>query len=67
MVFVGMGFELLGLILGGLFIGTIIDKEMDWPGYGLATCVVAGLISWMYHLVYMLRRFMEETPDDPAN
>ena len=62
-VFIGMGFELLGLILGGLFLGNIIDKEMQWPGYGLAVCVIAGLVSWVVHLVVMLKKFMDETDD----
>jgi hypothetical protein len=64
-VFMGMGFELLGAILGGLYLGAFIDKEMGWPGYGTAATVVACLVSWMVHLVYMLKKFMEETPDDP--
>lgn len=66
-VFIGMGFELLGLILGGLFLGTAIDKEMNWPGYGLAVCVVAGLVSWIFHLVIMLKKFMTEDTDDSAS
>lgn len=60
----GMGFELLGLILGGLFIGQLIDKEMNWPGYGVAILVVACLVSWLIHLVYLLKRFIKEVPDD---
>lgn len=60
-VFVGMGFELLGLILGSLYVGAAIDEEMNWPGYGLIVTVVAGLIGWMIHLIFMLKRFMDET------
>ena len=63
----GMGFELLGMILGGLFIGELVDKQMHWPGYGVAITVVACLVGWMVHLVYMLKKFMDEEPDDQTN
>jgi hypothetical protein len=66
-VFMGMGFELLGMVLGGLYVGQAVDKYMEWPGYGVAVFVVSGLISWMVHLIYMLKKFMVETPDDPPN
>lgn len=64
LVFVGMGFELLGVILGGLYIGQIIDQQMKWPGYAVAFMVVLGLVSWMVHLIFMLKRFMQNTPDE---
>lgn len=67
LVFLGMGFELLGLILGGLYLGQIIDKTMGWPGYGVAMLVVACLASWLFHLVFLLKKFIKETPDDPQN
>ena len=66
-VFMGMGFELLGVILGGLYVGDLLDKQMSWPGYGTAGVVVACLVSWMVHLVYMLKKFMAETPDDQTD
>ncbi len=67
LVFIGMGFELLGLILGGLYLGQIVDKAMGWPGYGLAMIVVACLVSWIVHLVFLLKRFMNEPDNNPPN
>lgn len=66
-VFLGMGFELLGLILGGLYIGQVIDKEMNWPGYGVALLVVLCLISWLVHLFVLLRRFMKDSENDQTD
>ena len=60
LVFMGMGFELLGLILGGLYLGKLIDEHMGWPGYGVAVCAIAVLLSWLVHLFVLLKRFMEE-------
>lgn len=67
LVFLGMGFELLGLILGGLYVGQTIDKVMKWPGYGVALMVICGLISWLIHLIFMLKKFMRDTQDDQAD
>lgn len=64
LVFMGMGFELVGLIFGCLYLGQMLDKQMHWPGYGVALFVIAGLISWMVHLIYLLRRFMEAGADN---
>lgn len=64
LVFMGMGFELVGLILGCLYLGQELDKQMLWPGYSVATLVIFGLISWMVHLIYLLRRFMEDGGPD---
>jgi len=66
MVFLGMGFELLGVVLGGMFVGQAVDREFQWPGYGLAAFVVLGLVGWMVHLVFMLKKFMQEDTNDPT-
>jgi hypothetical protein len=67
LVFLGMGFELLGLILGGLYLGQTIDKVMNWPGYGVAGVVICCLVSWLIHLIFMLKKFMNEAENDPAD
>lgn len=66
LVFMGMGFELLGLILGCLYLGQTIDNYMSWPGYGVAVLVICGLISWLVHLFMMLKKFMDEEPDNDS-
>ena len=60
----GMGFELVGLILGGLYVGSQIDKEMKWPGYAVAGAMGIALIGWFIHLIFMMKKFMAELPDD---
>jgi len=64
LVFMGMGFELLGLILGGYLVGNAIDTHFGWSGYAMAGVIVICMISWMIHLVYLLKRFMAEASDD---
>jgi hypothetical protein len=63
-VFMGMGFELVILILGAAYIGKYIDDYMHWPGYGAASMIILFLISWFYHLIILLRKFNE---DDDAS
>ena len=68
LVFMGMGFELLGLVLGGYYLGDVIDKHMAWPGYGVAGLIVICMIGWMFHLIFLLKRFMaDESDTDTTN
>lgn len=57
MVFAGMGFELLGLVVAGLYMGRAIDQEMGWPGYALAGLVMVALLGWCFHIYWLLERF----------
>ncbi len=59
----GMGFELLGLMLGALFVGQAVDKHFGWNGYGVALFVVVVMTSWMYHLIVLLKQFMTKVDD----
>lgn len=63
----GIGFELLALVLGALFLGQAIDKHFGWPGYGVAVMVVGVLAGWVYHLVILLKKFMDDAVDEPAD
>ena len=60
----GLGFELLGLILGALFLGQAIDDRYNLNGYGIAVLVIVVMFSWMYHLFILLKRFMKEAQNE---
>ncbi len=64
LVFMGMGFELLGLVLGGYYLGDTIDRYFSWPGYGVAGLIVICMIGWMFHLIFLLKRFMASDEQD---
>jgi hypothetical protein len=55
-VFVGMGFELVGSVLVLIYIGQLIDKEMGWPGVGVASGAIIALVAWFYHLIILLKK-----------
>ena len=63
MVFMGMGFELVVLVLAGAYAGDMIDKYYGWKGYATATFIVLFLCSWFYHLLVLLKKVNED--DNP--
>ncbi len=55
LVFAGIGFELIGLILLSVYIGEALDSK--WPSKGLwvAGLILLSLVGWMVHLVFLLK------------
>lgn len=58
-IFVGLGFELVGIVLASMYIGQKIDQIYGWGGLGVALMIFLGTGGWFYHLVILLKRFME--------
>lgn len=56
LLFVGIGFELVVIVLGGVFVGQHLDKWLNWPGYGTAAIVIVLLIAWFHRLITLLKR-----------
>ena len=55
-VFAGMGFELVGLMLGSVYLGQAIDKHMGWSGISLAALMMLSLVGWIAHIMILLNR-----------
>lgn len=67
MVFAGLGFELIGLCMGGYYFGHIVDQYMGWSNnYGAGGLVLLLLIGWFVQLFYLLRRFEKDNADDTS-
>jgi len=64
MVFMGMGFELVVLILGGAYIGDMLDKHYGWPGYASLVFILLFLGSWFYHLLILLKKVNEAEDEE---
>lgn len=64
LVFAGMGFELVGLILVGLYVGQLLDEKFSLGGLGTAGLAMLVLASWLWHLVILLKRFMQDGSED---
>jgi F0F1-type ATP synthase assembly protein I len=64
MVFMGMGFELVIMVLAGAYLGQFIDAHFGWQGYSTAVLILVFLCSWFYHLLFMLKKINEDSPSD---
>jgi F0F1-type ATP synthase assembly protein I len=55
-VFVGMGFELIGIIGVGLYLGKAIDDKFQLKGVGLVALLILGLVGWLVHIIALAKR-----------
>ena len=62
-VFLGIGFELIALCIGGYVLGQYADDYFGYKNVISTYLVLILLISWFIHLIYLLQRF--EADDDP--
>ncbi|GIL17193.1 MAG: hypothetical protein BroJett040_09440 [Oligoflexia bacterium] len=63
LIFAAMGFELGGIILSCIWLGSIIDKQYSLNGLGIAGLSMVGLASWIYHIVILAKR-IEKTAEE---
>ena len=62
-IFVGIGFELVGLILASVYLGQAIDKHMGWSGIAMAALMMLSLAGWIAHIVILLNRQEKEAKE----
>jgi hypothetical protein len=55
-VFVGIGFELVGLVLAAIFVGQRLD-EGSKGGLWTVGLIFSALVIWIIHLVILSRKF----------
>ncbi len=55
LVFAGIGFELIGLILLSVYIGDTLDSKWPSKGMWVAGLILLSLVGWMVHLVFLLK------------
>ena len=55
--FIGMGFELVGVILAMLYLGQFIDEKYRLGGMAMALLTMGGLLGWVVHLMVIMRKF----------
>lgn len=60
LVFAGMGFELVGLIVACLFIGQWFDEKYGTKGLGVAGFSILALVGWLVHLIQLLKSTEKE-------
>lgn len=60
LVFAALGFELLALVIGGVYIGAALDDYMGWKGQGFLLVTGLLLLGWIFHFIKLLQKFMNE-------
>jgi F0F1-type ATP synthase assembly protein I len=64
-VFAAMGFELVGVMLGCLYIGQLIDQKWNLKGLGIIGFSILGLAGWIIHIVQMSKQ-IENVKDEES-
>jgi len=67
MMFSGMGFELVALCLGGYYLGDTISQHYGITKSVTAFVILALLVAWFVHLIYLLRKFEDTDDSDSGN
>jgi F0F1-type ATP synthase assembly protein I len=55
-VFAGVGFELVGLIVVSVYAGEYLEQIKQTKGLWVAGLILLSLVGWMIQLVYMLKK-----------
>lgn len=66
LIFAGMGFELVAIVIAAQVLGEILDKEYGWGGLGQGGAIILGMIGWFSHLLILLKPFMEDSEDEAS-
>lgn len=60
-VFVAMGMELVGIMIGCLLIGQKLDEIYALKGLGMIGLSMIGLAGWIYQIVLLAKRADRES------
>jgi len=61
-IFLGLIFELMGLVLAFVYAGHYFDEKYQLKGIGIAGGGILALIIWVIHLI---QAFKQRSPEDP--
>ena len=64
-IFSGLGFELVGVTVGGILLGRYIDQSLGTEPLGFLVCLLASLAAVGFHIWLITERFL--TRRDPSD
>lgn len=64
-IFVGMGLELVGIILVTLFVGQALDQKFQTKGLIMIGLSLLGLCGWLIQLVTLAKRLDKNDTSEP--
>ncbi len=60
LVFTGLGFELLGFVLSGLYVGSVLDRTLGTEDLWKGIIVISFIVVWFAHFFLMVRKILRE-------
>ncbi|MBK9324674.1 MAG: AtpZ/AtpI family protein [Bdellovibrionaceae bacterium] len=63
LIFSSIGFELVGIIVASIYFGQSLDDKYQTKGMALIALIFIGLVSWLTHVIILLRRFQKDEPN----
>ena len=60
-----LGFEVIGAVVGGYYVGTIVDPHLGLGGYGGFLGICAGLFGFVVHILVFAFRLEKEEERKP--
>lgn len=60
LIFMGMGIELVGLVISSLYLGKWIDEKYNLKGLGMVLFSMCALAGWIYHIVLLTKKLDRE-------
>lgn len=62
MAFLGIGFEIVILIILALLVGQAIDESMKWKGIGMTAMICLAFLLWGVHIWSIVKKY--NLPED---
>ncbi len=59
-IFISIGFELVGLIIGCFYLGQYLDEKYQTKGMIFVGLSVASLIGWLARVIWLLKRIQAD-------
>jgi hypothetical protein len=63
-VFMGLGFELVAMCVGGYLLGPYVDQAFGWKNVASTYLVLMLLVGWFVHLIWLLRQFEKDNAEE---
>ena len=63
-MYMGLGFECVGLVMAGLYVGEFLDKKYGWSGTGTMASVMGALVLWFVHILLVNRQLTQDQKED---
>lgn len=67
MIFIGVGFELVSLVLAGIWIGSYLDEWLGSKGLATMAMLLLMMFGWFVHLFVLLKKMETDGKNPPPH